>query len=88
MTVRIRQLSDPDTYGSVQSVQKSYKTAANAEKAAMAYLGDYGEGWDANATVASMQRADGRYVPICIFQGNDAVQLCINSARNGFMSFA
>lgn len=29
-----------------------------------------------------------RFIPICVFQGEDRVQACIDTARSGFISFA
>lgn len=86
--MRIRNMMDSDTYGSIQGNPKSYATCVNAEKAALKWLGGFGESWDCTASIIVTQNDNGRYLPVLFFQGRDGAQACINSAHQGFSSFA
>lgn len=86
--MRIRTITRAEDFGNLAAMKKSYRDAPTAEKAVEKYLG--GKTWYRNTTVTAIpvQRGDGRFVPVCIFQGDDRMQACIDTARHGFMSFA
>lgn len=86
--MHIRLITPPDVFGSIEKVQKTYGTPQRAEKAVFDLLDKAKHYRNTTVTVVPAQRNDGRWHPVCIFQGDDRTQACIDVARHGFMSFA
>jgi hypothetical protein len=84
--MRTRTITRPEDFSDIDQARKSYGTAERAIAAAEKVIG----GWwhDATATIVPVQRRDGRFVPIVIYQGKDATQACIDTAHSGFTAFA
>lgn len=83
----VKDITDPHAFHNVNKMAKSYGTPERALETARKLIEPY-DMIQTFATIIPVQRQDGRWHPVVVFQGKEAVQSAVYGASLGFLSIA